>query len=168
MFEIGEYVVHGRSGVCKVDDITHIDISGADKEKLYYVLVPMKSIQSKIFYPTDNNRVIMRSIVSKNKAQKIVNEIQDIEPLWVDNDRVRETRYKEAIGSCDCIEWIRIIKALHLRNQERMEQGKKITYVDDKYFKEAKENLYDEFSIALDIEKEQVEKYIIEHINELD
>ena len=38
MFEIGEYVVCGAKGVCQIRDITHIDMSGADKEKLYYVL----------------------------------------------------------------------------------------------------------------------------------
>ena len=42
MFKIGDYVVHGRNGVCKVVDITHIDISGADKNQLYYTLIPMK------------------------------------------------------------------------------------------------------------------------------
>ena len=35
MFEIGEYVVCGAKGVCQIRDITHIDMSGADKEKLY-------------------------------------------------------------------------------------------------------------------------------------
>ena len=33
MFEIGEYVVCGAKGVCQIRDITHIDMSGADKEK---------------------------------------------------------------------------------------------------------------------------------------
>ena len=32
------------------------------------------------------------------------------------------------------------------------------------YLKEAKENLYEEFSIALDIEKDNVEQYITDHL----
>lgn len=164
MFKIGEYVVHGRNGVCKIDDITKLEISGADKDKLYYVLVPMKSEQSKVFYPVDNNRVTMRSVISKDQAEDIVNEIKSIEPLWINNERLREAKYKEAISSCDCVEWIRIIKTLHMRNKERAQQGKKITYVDDRYLKEAKENLYEEFSIALDIEKDNVEQYITDHL----
>ena len=43
MFNKGEYIVHGRKGVCKVEDITHLDIDGADKKSLYYVLIPMKN-----------------------------------------------------------------------------------------------------------------------------
>ena len=164
MFNIGDYVVHGRNGVCKVVDITQLDISGADKNQLYYILVPMRSESSKIFYPVDGNRVVMRSVVSEEEAKKIVSCIEDIEPMWIDNDRQQEEKYKEAIGSCDCQQLICIIKTLYARNQERISQGKRITYVDDRYLKEAKQNLHDEFSIALGIEPTEVEKYIQEHI----
>lgn len=58
-----------------------------------------------------------------------------------------------------------MIKTLHARNSKRMAQGKRITYVDDRYLKEAKRNLHDEFSIALGIDRNQVEEYIREHID---
>ena len=124
----------------------------------------MKSADSKIFYPVDSNKVMMRSVLSKEEAKNIVSAIGDIEPMWIDNDRQREEKYKEAIGSCDCQKLICIIKTLYARNQERISQGKRITYVDDRYLKEAKQNLNDEFSIALGIKPTEVEKYIEEHI----
>ena len=40
MFEIGEFIVYGHKGICKVEDITYLDMSGADKDRLYYVLNP--------------------------------------------------------------------------------------------------------------------------------
>lgn len=164
VFKVGDYIVHGRNGVCKVQDITHIDISGADKDQLYYLLVPMKSEGSKIFYPVDSDKVIMRSIVTKKEVEKIVSEIGNIEPMWIDNDRQREAKYKEAISSCDCHQLICIIKTLYQRNSERMAQGKRTTYVDDRYLKEAKDNLHGEFAVALGIDKEEVEEYIQEHL----
>lgn len=164
MFKAGDYIVHGRNGVCRVEDITHIDVSGADKEQLYYILVPLKSAESKIFYPVDSDKVVTRSVVTKKEAEKIVSEIENIEPLWIDNDRQREAKYKDAISSCDCHQLICIIKTLYQRNRDRMAQGKRATYIDDRYLREAKENLHGEFAIALGIEKEEVEKYISEHI----
>ncbi|WP_302625231.1 CarD family transcriptional regulator [uncultured Eubacterium sp.] len=164
MFKVGDYIVHGRNGVCKVMDITHIDISGADKNQLYYTLIPMKSEDSKIFYPVDSDRIVMRSVLTKEEAENIMSEIKDIEPMWIDNEKKREAQYKEAISSCDCEKLICIIKTLYERNTERIAQGKRITYVDDRYLKEAKRNLHDEFSIALGIDREEVEKYIREHI----
>lgn len=164
MFKVGDYIVHGRNGVCKVIDIAHIDVSGADKNQLYYTLVPMKSEDSKIFYPVDSDRIVMRSVLTKAEAEHIMAEIKDIEPMWIDNDRQREAHYKEAISSCDCEKLICIIKTLHERNNERIAQGKRITYVDDRYLKEAKRNLHDEFSVALGINREDVEEYIKEHL----
>lgn len=37
MFEVGEYIVYGCKGVCQVEEITHIDIPGSNKDRLYYV-----------------------------------------------------------------------------------------------------------------------------------
>ena len=56
MFEVGEYVVYGVKGVCRIEDITHIDISGADKNRLYYVLAPVGDGNGRIYAPTDNRR----------------------------------------------------------------------------------------------------------------
>lgn len=162
MYKIGEYVVHGRNGVCKVADITHIDISGASKDQLYYILVPLKSEDSKVFYPVDSDRVVMRPIVTKEEAEQIVAEIESIEPMWINNDRQREARYKEVIDTCDCRNLICIIKTLYERTKEREAQGKKMTYVDERYFREARNTLYQEFAIALGIDKTEVEAYIKE------
>ena len=164
MFNIGDYIVQGRNGVCKVVDITHIDMSGADKNQLYYTLVPMKSVESKIFYPVDSDRVVTRSVMSKEEVENVLSGIKDIEPMWIANDRQREAKYKEAISSCDCQQLICIIKTLNERNKKRMAQGKRSTYIDDKYLKEAKQNLNYEFSVALGIETSDVEDYIKEKI----
>ena len=160
MFKVGDYIVHGRNGVCKVVDITHLDMSGVDKDQLYYALVPMKSEDSKIFYPVDSDKVVMRSVVTKDQAKDLVSEIKDIEPMRIENDRQREAKYKEALVSCDCKQLICITKTMYARNKERTAQGKRLTYLDDRYLKEAKQNLNDEFSIALGIEPREVEKYI--------
>ena len=160
LFKVGDYIVHGRNGVCKVVDITHLDMSGVDKDQLYYALFPMKSEDSKIFYPVDSDKVVMRSVVTKDQAKDLVSEIKDIEPMRIENDRQREAKYKEALVSCDCKQLICIIKTMYARNKERIGKGKRITYVDDRYLKEAKQNLNDEFSIALGIEPREVEKYI--------
>lgn len=164
MFKIGDYVVHGRNGVCKIKDITHVDITGADKSQLYYILVPIHSENSKIFYPVGSNKVIMRIVISKKEAQQLISEIKNIEPVEIDNERQRENMYKETIGSCDCHRLIGMIKMLNERNRERVEQGKRATFLDDRYLKEAKKTLLDEFSIALSIDVEDVEEYIQSHI----
>ena len=59
--------------------------------------------------------------------------IQEIETLWVPFEKGREELYKEALKKCDCKEWIKIIKTLYLRKQERLAEGKKAVSIDEKY-----------------------------------
>ena len=72
MFEIGEYIVYGVKGVCRIEDITHIDISGADKDRLYYVLAPVGDGSGRIYAPTDNQKITMRKVISREEADQLI------------------------------------------------------------------------------------------------
>lgn len=160
MFEKGEFIVYGNAGVCEVRDITTLDMKGAAKNKLYYILSPRRHRDSKIFTPVEGNKTVMRAVLTKEEADILIDNIRDIEELWVGNDKLREEKYKETMRSCECRDWIRIIKTLYLRKQERIAQGKKTTAMDEKYLRMAEDNLYSELSVALGVPKEQMEEHI--------
>lgn len=164
MFEKGEYIVYGQNGICEVEDITHLDLGDVDEEKLFYVLSPIGAKGSKIYSPVDNAKVVIRRIISKEEAWNLLDEIENMEELWIINDKLREKQYKEAMQSCDYREWIRIIKTLYLRKCERTAAGKRITTTDEKYLKLAENNLYGELALALDKDKSEMESFIIEYI----
>lgn len=160
MFEKGDYVVYGTKGVCQVEEITELAMKGTAEGKLYYVLRPCFQKGSTLFTPVDNEKTIIRSVMSRDEAAALVDGIAGIEALLEKNDKEREKQYKEAIRSCDPRQWIRIIKTSYLRGQERIAQGKKATTVDERYFHAAEEQLYEELSIALDMPKEGMRAYI--------
>ncbi len=164
MFEVGEYIIYGVKGVCQVEDITHIDISGADKNRLYYVLSPMGNGSGKIYAPTDNQKVMMRKVITREEANRLIGELPQIELLWVPDDKQREAKYKEALSTCDYRAWVSIVKTVYLRRQERVAQGKKITALDERYMRTAENELYSELSLALDIPKDEMEDYIMEQL----
>lgn len=166
MFEVGEYIVYGVKGVCRVEDITHIDISGADKNRLYYVLTPIGESTGKIYAPTDNQKVMMRRIISKEEADRLIDELPQIELLWVPDDKQREAKYKEALNTCDYRAWVSIVKTLYLRKQERVAQGKKITALDERYMRTAENELYSELSLTLGIPKSEMENYIRDRLEQ--
>ncbi len=161
MFDIGDYIVYGQNGICQIMDITHPDISGADNDRLYYVLVPEKSRESKLFCPADNDRVVLRKIVTAEEADEIIRGVDKIEPLVITNDRMRDECYKNVMKSCDMVQWIQIIKTLLIRKKEREESGKKITATDERYLKQAEEALTTELSIATGRTKEDVKEFIV-------
>lgn len=164
MFSKGEYIVYGTTGVCRVRDITSMSTDGSGKEKLYYVLEPVGVSGSRIMTPVEGNKSILRPILSRDEAYRLIDGIEEVDQLWITDDKQRESRYKEALKTCDCREWIGIIKTLHFRKKDRLARGKRLTEVDERYLKKAKENLYRELSIPLEISAEEVETFIAERI----
>ena len=85
---------------------------------------------------------------------------------YIENEKEREKIYKDAINSCNPQKLVGIIKNLYLRRLERTNSGKKNTVVDDRYFKLAENQLHNELSFALQVEKEQVVQIIAQSIVE--
>lgn len=166
MFEKGEYIVYGNSGVCQVEDITTMEMKGIPGDRLFYVLTPSSQKGGKIFTPVNNEKISMRRVMTREEASQLIDEIPGIEELWISNEKLREAQYKECMRSCDCKEWIRIIKTLHLRKRTRTAQGKKITSTDEKYLRMAEDYLYSELEIPLGIPKEKMGEYITGRIRE--
>ena len=165
MFKIGELIVYGNTGVCRVEAIGPSSLSGADSTKDYYSLVPYYSGRSRIFIPCDNERVVMRAIITREEAAKLLDDIPDIDPVVVDQEKNREAIYKNTIRSCNCREIIGLIKMIHSRKMARIAEGKKITANDEKYCAQAEDKLYGELAIALDIPKEKVQVSVRERID---
>lgn len=162
MFKIGDYVVYGSTGICKIEDITQLDI--ADSDKLYYVLVPDNGRGGKSFLPVDNTKVVLRAVISKEEALQLIDRIPRIEEIGVGNDKLREEKYKELARQCDCESWVSIIKTIYVRKQQRIAQGKKITATDDKYCRIAEDSLYSELGFAIGKNKDEMEDFIKERI----
>lgn len=168
MFETGDYVVYGNVGVCKVDEIGNIDSPQVSRKRLYYTLNPIYSVGSTIFTPVDNEKVIMRPVITKEEALKLIDTIPSIELLWIADEKKREDDYKETLRKCDCREWVRVMKTIHLRKKSRQAENKKITARDEKYFRMAEDSLYGELAIALNMDKDTTKEYVIDRVEELE
>lgn len=164
MFQVGDLIVYGNTGVCRVEKIGTPDLAGVPDGVDYYTLSPYYSQNSKIFTPCDNDKVVMRPIISKKEAKKLMSEIPSIKLLLIPDEKKREERYKETMRSCDCREFVSIIKTIYFRKQERIAEGKKVTASDEKYFNMAEDKLYGELAIALEMEKSKVKIYVKEKV----
>lgn len=164
MFEVGQFIVYGSSGVCKVVDIGKIEMTGMPKDRIYYTLEPCYTKGSRILTPTDNTKTIMRRLMTKQEADQLIDNVNEIETLWIADERRREESYKSMIAKCDCHELVKVIKTIYLRKQKRIAAGKKVTISDEKYFKLAEDNLYSELAIVLDMTKEEAREYMLNRI----
>ncbi len=160
MFTKGEYVVYGSKGVCLIQDISYVDIPGVEADRLYYIMQPVQNTKGTVYLPTDNTKAVIRKVMSKDEANEFIDSIPTIGELVVPDEKKREVSYKEALRTCSGKAWVSIIKTLRARQSERINAGKKITALDERYLKAAEHELYGELSISLDIPREDVEGYL--------
>ncbi len=160
MFEKGAYVVCGGKGVCLVEDITTLNISGVDKEREYYILKPVYTAGSTVYVPVDTAKESIRPILSREEAKELIRVIPQIPMITITNDKLLEQEYRGCMRSNNCEEWVRILKTIYLRKQKRIEEGRKVTALDAKYFRLAEDSLYGELAVALDVPRENVGEYI--------
>ncbi len=164
MFAKGEYVVYGNKGVCLIQDISQIDIPGVDKDRLYYIMQPIHNAKGTVYLPIDSTKAVIRKVMSREEATKLIKDIPDIAQLAIPDEKRREASYKEALQTCNVYAWVSIIKTLYIRKNERLAAGKKITALDERYLKAAEHELYGELSIALGVPREDMESYVQSHM----
>ena len=61
MFEVGDKIVYGENGVCTVEKIEPLAMSGASRDKLYYHLRPL--IGSGTYYAPVGSGAFMRPVM---------------------------------------------------------------------------------------------------------
>ena len=167
MFKVGDLIVYGNTGVCTVEKIGRPDLSGISDDKEYYTLLPYYSRNSRIFTPCDNDKVVMRPIMSKKEAEKLLREIPKIEILVITDEKKREECYKETMKTCDCREFVSILKTIYNRKKTRLAEGKKVTASDERYYNMAEDKLFGELAIALGLEKSQMKTKIRDNMLEV-
>lgn len=164
MYSIGDVIVYGSQGVCK---IVAIDEKRFNREiKKYFVLKPVYDDRNTIFVPLDNTLLYSRlySLLSKEEMSALIENIPNEELLWYDNDAERKEKYKKAMTEGNRNIVSRIIKTLRQHRSSQQQAGKKLRSSDEYALKEAEKLLYDEIAFVFNIEPQEVVPFIEEKI----
>jgi len=161
MYQIGELILYGRTGVCKVEDICDSTPAASAANQKYYSLRPLYQ-KCCITVPVDSEKVFSRPIITKDQAHQLICAIPEIpaEPYYNRNLNQLREHYREWLESHSCRELIAMTKSLRAKRREMTEQKKKFGTVDERFMKEAEDLLFGEFAAALEIDRSEVEQYI--------
>lgn len=142
-----DYIVY-RKETCKI----------IGKEDGYYKLVPINDTSIKYRVPVDSN--FLKKVITKEEIDRLLLEIPEINTIDLGEKQI-EQEYKELMKSGTHEDLVKIIKTSYLRNQIRILNNKRISEIDDEYFKRAEKYLYEEIGIVLNLSFEDTKKYII-------
>ena len=160
MFEKGAYVIYGSNGICIVQDITTLNLTGVDKNRKYYLLKPVYSSGSTVYTPVDMADTLLRPALSRVEADLLIRAMPEIPPITITNEKTLENTYKEYMRSNSCTAWVQLMKTIYLRREKRILMGHKITALDSRYFSLVENTLYGELAVALDKPRDEIKAYI--------
>lgn len=160
MFSIGQLVVYGGEGVCRVEGIGAAKIAGADPTRQYYTLSPLFRT-GQVMTPVDT-QVLMRPLMTAQAAQALIERLNELEPEEMPSggSRTAKEYYHELMMSYDCRRLACFLKAAGRRRVQARQSGKKASQMDERYVKRAEEHLYGELGAALNIPCHQMSDYI--------
>ena len=164
MYNVGDIVMYGTFGICKVTAIEKRDFTGEEQE--YYILKHTSSEKNTFYVPLCNESALrnMHYVCSKAEVDELISHMNSEGLIWIDNDNKRKEEYSRIIKDADKHEIIRLIKTLYLRRKELAESGKELRSTDENYLSLAENMLFEEFAFALDIDRSEVVEYIEKHI----
>lgn len=161
MYSIGEKIMYGGTGVCIVEGIAEVKLSGLDKPRPYYVLRPMYQ-SGTIQVPVDNLKVPIRPVMTRSEAEALVDGIPEIEPVicYEKNLSALRNHYQQQLSTFDCRDLIRMTKSIYAKKKEVESRQKKIGMTDEKFLRRAEDLLFGELAVALGITRDDVPAYI--------
>ncbi len=159
MYAAGDKIIYGENGVCTVEKVAPLAMSG--EEKLYYHLVPL--IGSGTYFTPVDSAAFMRPVMSREEAMALLDAIPGIEPAICNDSRFNhvDAFYKELFRKHSCEALVAIIKGLRHRLSDKKTKSSRA----ESTLKRARDMLQGELSIALEMDLAEAEALLNSRLN---
>ena len=167
MFQAGDLLVYGTTGVCRVLSIDRRQerVGSTRQERLYYQLKPIYQ-GCLIYTPVDNDKVSMRPIISRQEAEDLISEIPTLHPAAcrASTTQALTQQYQASLRQHNCRSLVELAMSIHAKRRQAESQNRRLGMVDERYLKQAEQLLFGELAAALEIPYEAVQPYIADRI----
>ncbi len=157
MFKVGEYVSYKTEGVCVISDIRSECFGAMGKSEEYYILAPIRDMNSTLYVPVGNKLLTdrMKRLLSAEEICALAEELRSKRLEWIEDSRARNSALRDILTLADRSELIVLVNTLSEKICSLADEGKKHTAGDENIFKRAKKILLDEFSATTDLASEE-------------
>jgi len=154
MFQPGDLIVYGRTGVCRVEGIEEY------KGQAFYVLSPLYQ-NCDIKTPVDG-KVFMRPVITREEADELIDMIPQVEAQPCESKALRElTEHYQSLLNChECKDLVELTMSIYAKKKAAEKEKRKFGVVDERFLREGEALLYGELAAALDIPVDEVPGYI--------
>ena len=161
MFETGEYIVHGVGGICRVAEVGPSPYDKADTQ-VYYLLIPVQNAsRSTIYTPVQNDRVLMRRLMTGEEIDALIGRMPQIAPLAVPAEKHRREIYRTVLGTLKPDGYVQIIKTVEQRRILLTAARRRVPMIDLEYGRMARHLLCSECAQVLGITEREAEQHML-------
>lgn len=159
MFQPGDLIVYGRTGVCRVERVTR------ERGQDFYALTPLYQ-NCDILTPV-NGKVFMRPVISREEALRLIDRMpsMEVEPWQSGALREMNERYQAIVSTHNCADLIELVMSIYAKKRSAEEEKRKFGAADERFMKEGEALLHGELAVALDIPVDQVPDFIADRLS---
>lgn len=107
----------------------------------------------------DTEERIIREISTKEELEELIERMPYIQTIQAPNGKVRKELYELAMKAYDDVEWVKVIKSVYLRMEDRRYED-----FEPGYMEKAKQFLYGEIAVRFVLPFNDVEHFVNETI----
>ncbi len=165
MFQIGDQVVYGIHGVCRVSDQEERVVDR--KRVTYLVLEPVGQEGSRYLVPSHNQAAMakLRKMLTPEELTELLQSEQIHSDGWIREENVRKQVYREKIGSGDRVVLMQLVCTLNRHKKEQQAAGKKVHQCDENFLRDAEKLLAGEVAVVMGLEYPQALAYLREQLH---
>lgn len=104
---------------------------------------------------TDAMEGIIREVSTKEELSELMERMPYIQTIQAPNGKVRRELYELSMKKFDDVEWVKVIKSVYLRMEDRRYED-----FEPGYMEKAKQFLYGEIAVCFEIPFEEVEQFV--------
>lgn len=160
MWNLSDIVVYGTAGICKIEAIKEELFAG--EKKTYLILKPLFDSKTTIYVPEFNEKLVskIKPVLEKEEALSLIKGFNNITPIWIDNDKIRQEKYKEILDSGNREMLLALIKAIYERKETLEKVGKRLRSFDEYTLKDSEQLFLNEISYIFSLPREDVREFI--------
>lgn len=164
MYQVGDQVVYGIHGVCRVVDQEERVVDR--KRVTYLALEPVGQDGSRYLVPTHNAVAMskLRRMLTSAQMEELLKSDEIRADSWIRDENQRKQAYRELISSGDRASLMKMVHTLYNHKNTQTAAGKKVHQCDENFLRDAEKLLSSEVSIVMGMELDQAKKYLKEQL----
>lgn len=162
LYHVGEYIVYGSIGVCRVEAIGPLSfLDSAPKE--YYTLRPLYTTGNDTIYTPVDTTVSMRRVLTPAEVEAQLEALHstDVELCITRNQAFLAEHYQQRIRPHNVTALMQVFKEIFQKEKALKRTGKKLNRTDNYFYHLVAQQLSEEFALVLNESPADAQKRLL-------